>query len=154
MLSRCKILYFRYRMIVNYLIFGVATTLVNWVVYSLMVGGLEASMNIGNIVAWLASVVFAFFTNKIWVFESRKWDPLIMIKEGASFIGSRLISGVFEIGTLPLLVNVGLNQPLFGIDGFVAKILVSVVVVVLNYVFSKLFVFKEKRATSNTSVKD
>ncbi len=141
MLNQCKHIYLKNKMIVNYIIFGGATTFVNWIVYGLMVGVFETSMNVGNVVAWFVAVVFAYVTNKIWVFESVDWSIPIIMKEGASFFGSRIISGAFEIGMFPVLVHLGMEQRLFGIDGFLAKILLSVVVIVLNYIFSRWFVF-------------
>lgn len=151
MLSQYKALYFKHKEIVSYLAFGAATTLVNWIVYSLMVGGLGVNMNAANATAWVAAVVFAFVTNKIWVFKSKEWKAPIVIKEGTSFLGSRLVSGVFEIGALPILIKLGLNQQLFGVDGFVAKILISIVVIILNYVFSKWFVFRNNSHSRSSS---
>ena len=97
----------------------------------------------------MAGVVFAFVTNKIWVFESKSWKPSVALKEFWLFVLARLITGVLEWFGVPLLVAAGLNQPLFGVDGFVAKLVVSVVVVILNYVFSKLIIFKNKNKKDN-----
>ena len=101
-----------------------------------------------------AAVIFAFVTNKIWVFESKSWKPSVALKEFWLFVAARLITGVLEWFGVPLLVAIGLNQPLFGIDGFVAKILVSVIVIILNYVFSKLIIFKNKDEKPEKKVKE
>ncbi len=69
----------------------------------------------------------------------------ICIKEFISFVAARAVTGVIEIFGVPLLVKIGLNQRIFGVDGALSKVIVSVVVVVLNYVFSKLIVFKNKK---------
>jgi len=135
--------FFKNKMVINYLIFGVITTLVNWLVYSLLVSVVGIGINFANIVAWIIAVILAFFTNKKWVFESGSWKISTLMNESISFIGSRLVSGIFEIVSLPILVGLGVNQQLFGVDGFVAKALVSVIVVIANYVFSKWFVFKK-----------
>ena len=155
----------KYKEIIMYIIFGVLTTLVNWVVYALteplfkaMFHGDDVMFNLfgmaityttfaiflANFLAWVAGVVFAFVTNKIWVFESKSWKPSVALKEFWLFVTARLITGVLEWFGVPLLVAAGLNQPLFGIEGFVAKIIVSVIVIILNYVFSKLIIFKKK----------
>ena len=99
---------------------------------------------IANFVAWVLSVIFAFVTNKLWVFESKSWRFGLVMKELWLFVLARLITGVMEWFGVPLLWAVGLNQKLFGIDGFLAKIIVSVLVVILNYVFSKLIIFRNK----------
>lgn len=157
-----------------YIIFGVMTTLVNWVVYTLLMklfGSAAESQTvlftlfgrnittkvfyifIANFVAWVAGVLFAFVTNKLWVFESKSWRFGLVMKELWLFVLARLITGVLEWFGVPLLWAIGLDQDLFGIDGFLAKIVVSVVVVILNYVFSKLIIFRKKDKTDNTSEK-
>ena len=99
---------------------------------------------IANFIAWVLSVIFAFVTNKLWVFDSKSWRFGLVMKELWLFVLARLITGVMEWFGVPLLWAVGLNQKLFGIDGFLAKIIVSVLVVILNYVFSKLIIFRNK----------
>lgn len=135
----------KYKEIIMYLIFGVATTLVNWIVYSLLMKTTVIDMTISNAIAWFAAVVFAYVTNKLFVFESKSWKAAQVWKEVVKFFGARIATGVIEIGGLPFLYYIGVKQSLFGVDGFVAKILVSVIVVILNYIFSKIFVFREKR---------
>jgi len=171
-----KKLFFKYKEIILYIIFGVLTTLVNWVVYAVTIPlfnsilGVESWMPallkgyrvmmelfgirityatfsafLANVIAWIAGVAFAFVTNKIWVFESKSWKPRVALKELWLFVAARLLTGVLDWVGVPLLIAIGLDQPLFGIYGFAAKIIVSVIVVILNYVFSKLFIFKEKK---------
>lgn len=98
---------------------------------------------LSNIIAWFAGVAVAFITNKIWVFESREKSPKKVFKELSLFVTSRLITGFIEWFGLPLVIMLGMNQTLFGIEGFFAKVIISVIVVILNYVFSKLIVFKK-----------
>jgi len=140
-----KKLFHKYREIIMYLIFGVSTTLVNWIVYTLLVSLANANVTLANAVAWFAAVVFAYVTNKLFVFESKSWKTSVIIREIVSFFGARVASGVFEIFLPALLMKLGLDQAVFGIEGFVAKAVVSVLIIVLNYVFSKLFVFKNKK---------
>lgn len=135
----------KYKEIIMYIIFGGLTTLVNWVTYTLLVHYTNAGITISNAVAWIVSVIFAFITNKLWVFESKSTKPKMLIKEFISFIASRALTGVMEIICVPLLVKIGLDQTIFRIEGAWSKLIVSVAVVILNYVFSKLIVFKKKK---------
>lgn len=150
-MNKIKELIIKYKELITYFIFGVLTTLVNWAVYTALVFVLPDSIQEGvkitvsNAVAWVAGVIFAFITNKIWVFESKSFEMNICIKEFISFVTARAVTGVIEIFGVPLLVKIGLNQRIFGVDGALAKVIVSVVVVVLNYIFSKLIVFKNKK---------
>lgn len=165
-MDKIKALFVKYKEIIMYIIFGVLTTLVNWVVYTVLIkifGGAAESETvmfalfgkditmkifyifIANFVAWVAGVVFAFVTNKIWVFESKSWRFGLVMKELWLFVAARLLTGVLEWFGVPALVAAGLDQPLFGIDGFLAKVIVSVIVVILNYVFSKLIIFRKKK---------
>lgn len=147
-----KKLYVKYKEILMYLIFGVATTVVNWVVYiictkALGIGGAELSklqITICNGIAWFVAVSFAFVTNKLFVFESKSTEKSFLLLEAAKFFGARIFSGFFEILLPGLLMTIGLNQAVFGVEGAIAKAITSVVVIVMNYVLSKLFVFRKK----------
>ncbi len=173
-MEKIKSLFIKYKEIIMYIIFGVMTTLVNWVVYTVLIkifGSAAESQTvlftlfgrsittkvfyifIANFVAWVAGVLFAFVTNKLWVFESKSWRFGLVMKELWLFVLARLITGVLEWFGVPLLWAIGLDQDLFGIDGFLAKIVVSVIVVILNYIFSKLIIFRKKDKTDNTSEK-
>jgi putative flippase GtrA len=98
---------------------------------------------LSNILSWVCAFLFAFITNKLWVFGSKSWKPAVCLPELGKFFSARALTGVLEIIAVPLLVSLGLNQTVLGVEGMVAKVIVSVVVVVLNYIFSKLFVFKK-----------
>lgn len=135
----------KYKEMIMYLIFGVATTLVNWVVYGSLMQIPDMLMTFANVIAWVVAVLFAFITNKWFVFESKNLEAQALIKEFGMFVGARVITGVFEIVGVPLLYYLGMRQSILGIEGFFAKIVVSVLVVILNYVFSKILIFKEKK---------
>ncbi len=137
-------LFKKYKEIIMYLVFGVATTIVNFVVYTVLVEFLSADMTLSNAVAWVVAVTFAFITNKIFVFRSKKKGFAAVFREAVSFYGSRVISGIVEILLPTLLYAIGFNFDLFGIKGFGAKAAVSLIVIILNYIFSKLFVFRKK----------
>ncbi len=145
MINKLKELFIKYKEIIMYLIFGVSTTLVNWVVYAPLVNFLNVNTTVANGIAWFVAVLYAYITNKLFVFESRSWKASVLVKEILSFFGARIASGVFEIFLPETLINLGLNQTFFNIEGGVSKIVVSVLVIVLNYIFSKLFVFRKKK---------
>ncbi|MCI9592447.1 MAG: GtrA family protein [Lachnospiraceae bacterium] len=128
---------------ISYLIFGVLTTIVNWIVYISFTSVLNINYNISNIVAWFGAVLFAFFTNKKYVFRSESAKRNELFKELLTFFATRLFSGIFEIAGLPLLLLIGFTYDPFGIQGGLAKAIIAVIVVILNYVFSKWIVFRK-----------
>lgn len=147
----------KYLEIILYLFWGGLTTVVNWGSYSLCIlllnkyNGLYFSIAevkfsgtivIANLISWVCAVLFAFITNKLWVFNSKSWNAKIAFPEFVKFVSTRLITGGMEMIAVPLLVALGVDQVLFGIDGGVAKVIVSIIVVLLNYISSKLFIFK------------
>ncbi len=149
-MDKIKDLFQKNKEIIMYLIFGVLTTAINWICYIVctVVCGLDESklqLTISNAIAWTVAVILAFVTNKLYVFESKDWTPSVAIKEGVSFIGARLFTGMIEILMPAGLMSIGLNQAIFGVEGAVAKAITSVLVIILNYVFSKLLVFRTKK---------
>ena len=146
----------KYREIIAYLFWGLMTTIVSWTSYSLFVllfkYGISSNnlipMNVStivlvsNVLSWLCAALFAFVVNKLWVFESKSWELHVWVPEFWKFLSARIITGLFEMISVPLLVGIGLDQTILGIDGMVSKVFVSVIVVILNYVFSKLIIFK------------
>ena len=123
--------------VVMYLVFGVLTTLVDWVAYRVLrLSGLGYMFS--NVAAWGAAVVFAFVTNKFMVFNSKSVDRLVIIKEFISFVGARVFSLLLQLAGIELMINYA------NINEYIAKAVMTVVVVVCNYVFSKLFIFKDK----------
>ena len=136
-----KIIY-KYKKLILYIFFGGITTLLNWGVYAVGVK-MKLGITSSNVLAWAIAVIFAFVTNKLYVFESKTLKIRIVFSEFIKFFGSRMLTGVIEIAGLPFLYYVGVDQNLFGIDGFIAKIMISVIVMILNYVFSQLLVFIE-----------
>lgn len=138
MLEFCKKQYSKYKEIINYLIFGVLTTAVNFVVYILMTKAINVNEVLSNAIAWIVSVIFAYITNKIYVFESKTSNLKEIIKEFSSFVACRLFSGILDIGSFYLFVTI------LGWNDIISKVIISVLVVILNYVFSKIFIFKKK----------
>ncbi len=136
--------YKKHKEIILYIIVGGCTTLVSFIVYALGVELLSLSETASNCLSWVIAVAFAFITNKVFVFESRSFKGIILLKEGLSFLGSRVFSGLVEIFGFELLVYIGLDKSVLGIDCFLAKIIINVVVIILNFILSKLFVFKKQ----------
>ena len=119
--------------LVLYVVFGVLTTIVNIVVYFLFARVLNVNYLFSNVLAWFFSVLFAYVTNRIWVFESVNSN---ILKECTLFFGGRLFSGAVDTGLMYLFIDI------LTIGDVISKIVIQVIVVVLNYVISKLVVFK------------
>ena len=134
----------KYKEPIAYIFFGVLTTLVNVVVYYFCAEVLQIYYLIANVLAWVGSVLFAFVTNKLWVFESKSWTVSVVLAEGAGFFLARVATGVVDMALMWLLVDVVALEDVHGelLSGeLAAKIIVNIVVIVLNYVASKLWIF-------------
>lgn len=147
-MQKVKALFVKYKEIILYIVFGMLTTVVSFISYAVCTKFINlqneiAGIAVSNVISWICAVLFAFATNKIWVFESKSGDVKTVFSELWKFIASRLLTGVLEWFGVPLLVYLGLNQTVFGVEGMLSKLTVSVLVVILNYVFSKIFVFKK-----------
>lgn len=127
----------KYEDVLSYLFFGVLTTLVNYMVYLPCYNRLNLDAALSNVIAWVASVAFAYLTNKPFVFKSHDWSMKTVIPELTKFLGCRVGSGLLETGFIFLTVD------LLSWNGNLMKLITSVLVVVLNYLGSKLLVFKE-----------
>ena len=144
-MKKIKELIFKFREQISYLFFGVMTTGVNWVVYAVLMLLPGVNVEVANAVAGVVAILFAYVTNRIFVFESTSRNKKDIMMEFLRFLGGRAVTFVIEVVGVPGLYYLGLNQGLLGVEGAWAKIIVSVVVIVLNYVFSKLFVFKKEK---------
>ncbi|RRG18408.1 GtrA family protein [Weissella viridescens] len=135
-MEKLAALFKKYQDIIIYLIFGVLTTVINLVVYSV---GIYFGMNvqIATILAWIVAVIFAYLTNRKWVFHSTAHTPKEIGKEATSFTLSRLSTLLVDMAIIWFGVQ------LLGQNPFIWKIIDNVVVVILNYVLSKVMVFKD-----------
>lgn len=136
-MKKLKELFEKYYDLITYLVFGVLTTAVNYIVYLPCYNLLGLGASISTVIAWVAAVAFAFLTNKPFVFRSHDWSAKVVLPELVKFVETRVGSGALE--TLILFVTVDCLRW----DGNLWKLVTSVVVVVLNYVGSKLLVFKK-----------
>lgn len=141
MMAKIKELVKKYEEIIVYLIVGVLTTIFSWAAcFVAEFAGLDSANDfqnfIINTIGWVAGVLFAYPLNRKWVFHST--NPKIM-KEFIGFAGSRLSTWILDIVIMWLTVNV------LGMHYWIAKIFISsVIVTILNYVFSKILIFKKK----------
>ena len=127
----------KYQDILSYLFFGVLTTAVNYLVYLPCYNLMGISGSVSNVIAWVVAVAFAYLTNKPWVFKSHDWSRKTVIPELTKFLGCRIGSGALETGIIFLAVD------LLCWNGNVMKLVTSVLVVILNYIGSKLLVFRK-----------
>ena len=138
MIEKIKKLFVQHWEVLSYLIFGVLTTIVNYLVYLPVYNLLGLSAALSNAIAWVVAVAFAYLTNKPFVFKSHDWSRETVIPELTKILGCRLGSGAAETVILFLAVD------LLGWNGNIWKLLTQVMVVVLNYIGSKLLVFTKK----------
>ena len=130
--------------LVSYLFAGVATTLVNYVVYFIVTrpfGSLiapEVLTVVGTCVAWLVAVIFGYVVNKVFVFHTKCENALALMKEAMSFIAMRLVSFGMELVLMFVTVD------LLGLNDLVMKLVINILVIIANYVFSKLVIFRKK----------
>lgn len=129
----------KYREQIAYLFFGGLTTLISWGLYTLLYYVLfNQSLNVlSNIITEIVAITFAYVTNKLFVFRSKTQEKKDFLKEILSFFALRAVSFFVNLGAMWLLVDV-----LF-FEAWICKIVVNVIVIILNYLFSKLFIFNK-----------
>ena len=139
-------IYYKYEDKWLYLFFGVLTTVVSFVAAGLSKLALEkagfgagAVADISTVISWICAVTFAYVTNRLWVFDSHAKSAKELASEAASFYGGRL----FTLGVEWVMMRVGYGK--LGVNYWFMKILANIVVLILNYVISKLFVFRKKK---------
>ncbi len=143
---------FKYKELITYVFFGALTTAVNFVTYWLFSKILGIDLYyITNAIAWFVSVVFAYITNKLFVFEAKNFAPKTVLKEISVFFSARVFSFFVEEGGLVLLIWVfDFGEYSFNLFGFeingqlIAKLVLAVIVVILNYFASKFVIFRKK----------
>lgn len=123
------------REVISYIIFGVLTTAADWIVYTVM-RSYQIDYRLATVGSWAAAVLFAFVTNKLFVFQSRGLHPKKVLNELISFVACRGLTGVFNLVAMMVMVDYA------GLNDFFSKLVISVIVLLLNYVFSKIFIFK------------
>ena len=130
-------LYKKYKEIINYLIFGGLTTLVSIGTYAIFTKIFNIDYLVSNVLSWVIAVLFAFITNKLFVFESKSKDKKLISKEITNFFFFRIVSLVLEMVIMYVFVD------LLAINDLITKIIAQIIVILANYIFSKVFVFKK-----------
>ena len=137
-MRKIKAFLIQHRELAAYVAAGAFTTAVNYAVYSALTVLCGLGINLSNSIAWAVAVL----SNKAYVFQKHSWAPLTVLREGAMFVGSRLLSGAAAISLTPLLMRLGVTQSVLGIPGFAAKFLAECAALVLSYFLSKYAVFR------------
>jgi putative flippase GtrA len=127
--------------IFGYFVFGVLTTLVNIICYGLLAKVANMDYKYATTIAWLVSVLFAFITNKLYVFNSKSMETKTVSKEFFSFLFFRLLSYFIDLGMMILMVE------MLKIDDLYAKVIANVVVIILNFFASKFLIFSNWKNT-------
>lgn len=122
---------------IKYIIFGVLTTLINILSY-MVLNKIGIYYVVSNAIAFILSVIFAFITNKLYVFNSKNWEAKIVIRESVTFFCSRIASLLIDMLLIIVLIE------LLSMNWLMAKCLVNIIVIIINYLFSKVIVFKNK----------
>lgn len=138
MIQKLRSLLVKYWDILTYLVFGVLTTVVNYAVYLPVYNFCGISAAVSNMIAWVVAVAFAFLTNKPFVFHSHDWSTQTVLPELTKFVSCRIASGALETVILFLSVDC-MNW-----NGNIWKLVTQVLVIIINYVGSKLLVFRKK----------
>lgn len=141
-MAAIKTLLHKYRELINYAFWGVFATIANVVTYYLCFDLLHISNMLSTLIAWAVSVLVAFVTNKIWVFNSRHTTWQKCLREFFSFTGFRLISELFDLGIMIWAVDMMHMNAVFW------KILANGIVIALNYFFSKFIIFRKPSESS------
>ena len=135
-------LFKKYQEIIIYVIVGGLTTVVNFVVFYLCKITIGTNtvlrMNISNFIAWVIAVLFAFVANKLYVFNSKSLEKTLVLKEFSGFVAAR----VFSLGAEVVIMNVGILMLM--IPDMICKLFAQVVIILMNYFFSKFIIFKKK----------
>lgn len=129
--------------LLNYLVFGFITTFINMISYALLAKLLTTDFKTATTIAWFLSVLFAFVTNKLFVFNSRHKNLFLMTKELGSFLLSRILSYGLDIFSMIFLVEVLL------LNDIVSKGIANALVILFNYFASKFFVFRQLAGSDN-----
>ncbi len=137
MIENIKTLMFKCRSVVMYAVFGILTTVVNFVSYAFCYNICKVPNVLSTMAAWGLAVGFAFVTNKLWVFDSKSFDLVTLKHEVPAFLGTRIATGILDVAIMYLTVDV-LNQ-----NPTAWKLMSNGIVIILNYGASKLLIFKK-----------
>ncbi|MEG2002214.1 MAG: GtrA family protein [Clostridia bacterium] len=145
MIDFIKRMFIKYKEIITYAFFGVLTTAVNYGVYVLLTRVFQISETtvLPNGIAFVVSVIFAYFTNRKWVFNSQVSGVAGVAKEFATFFAARILAGLLDLGFVYVAVDL-----LKGND-LIWKLVSNIIIIIVNFVISKLLVFRKKNVENN-----
>ena len=132
---------------VSYIFWGICSTIVNWGVYTATISMTPLSMAVCNFLAWLSAILFAYVTNKLFVFHAKAEGKKGLLREFVLFLGARIFTGIFEVLMPSVLYRLGVTGDFLNIRGFFAKAVVSVFVIIGNFILSKWMVFRKAPRT-------
>ena len=138
MINRIKEIYIQYREAISYLFFGVLTTAVDFITDIVLTRFFSVGEGLANVIAQIVAILFAFFTNKLFVFEDRSMKLQALAVQFFKFASLRLVTLILNSAMFFVMIDV------LQINDIITKVIVSVIVIILNYIFSKLIVFKKK----------
>ena len=138
LMDMIKSLLLKYKGVILYLVFGVLTTVINVITYHISYEILHIANIASTVIAWVVAVTFAYFTNKLYVFESKRTGSGA-VKEAINFFACRIGTGVLEIGIMYVFVD------MLMFNGTIMKLITNFIVIVVNYIASKLIIFKEDK---------
>ncbi len=146
-MQKIKDLLKKYKEVILYVFFGALTTLVNYIIYFTCTEGFKIGWSPATLLSWLGAVIFAYVTNRIWVFESRAKGFTVVLYEIVKFVAARLLSLGLEWITLKLLLDVLHMDTILYRDlplgEFIAKTVAQILVIIANYILSKWMVFRK-----------
>ena len=148
MIEKIKALCVKYKEVLLYLIFGVLTTAVNYIIFTVCVLWFPVDVYVSNIIAWIGAVLFAYFTNRSIVFASAAKGAKELFREIVAFYGARFFSLLVETALMFVFID------LLHINEFITKLILQVVVIVLNYIFSKFLIFRKKKTVTEPAADD
>lgn len=127
----------------NYLIFGFLAFVLNYILYFVFADALHMHYMAATVISWVLTVVFAYWTNRTFVFKSQNRDISAVVKEFISFIGARVATEVLEIVLMYVMVDV------LAINDKISKLVCQTIVILANYVLSKIWIFKKSSSGSD-----
>ena len=138
LISKIKQLMKKYEELIKYLLIGGLTTVLNYIVFALLVNEAKLEMHPSNLIAWGVSVIFAYLTNKLFVFESKSFKIDVLAKEILTFGAARVFSFILEEVILFIFVDK------LGMEKLIIKLIANIIVIIVNYILSKFIIFKKK----------
>ena len=138
-IQKLKELIKKYEELIKYFIIGVITTIINYAIFAMFSSVIKIDIHTSNIIAWIVSVIFAYVTNKLYVFESKSFKLDVIGKEIVSFGGARVFSLLLEEIILYIFVN------LLHMNQLLIKLIANIIVMIVNYILSKFIIFKNPK---------